>query len=69
MPVPVNDPDGEPVTVHVPDAGNPLKATLPVATLHVGCVVVPIVGVLGAALTTTSTTLEVVLQVLELTIQ
>ena len=29
-------PPGETVTVHDPEAGNPLKSTLPVATLHVG---------------------------------
>ena len=48
-PVPVNDPDGVPVTVQLPDAGKPLKATLPVAVLHVGCVIVPNVGAEGAA--------------------
>jgi hypothetical protein len=37
----------------VPVEGNPLRATLPVATEQVGCVIVPIegtVGVAGAAL-------------------
>jgi hypothetical protein len=40
----------------VPDEGNPLNATLPVGTEHVGCVIVPIVGlegVTGWALITT----------------
>ena len=35
------------VTVHVPDTGNPLKETLPVDTLHVGCVIKPTVGADG----------------------
>ena len=38
-------------------AGNPLSTTLPVATAHVGCIIVPTtgaVGVTGCALTTTS---------------
>lgn len=32
-----------------PPAGNPANATLPVATLHVGCVIVPTVGAVGVA--------------------
>ena len=40
-------PPGEAVTVQDPEAGNPLNATLPVATLQVGCVIVPIIGVEG----------------------
>ena len=36
------------VTVQVPVAGNPLKATLPVAVEHVGCVTAPNVGADGA---------------------
>ena len=32
----VKDPEGEPVTVHDPDAGNPLSATEPVGVAHVG---------------------------------
>ena len=32
------------VRVQVPDEGNPLKRTLPVATAQVGCVIVPIIG-------------------------
>ena len=48
-------PPGEAVTVHVPDEGSPLKATDPVGTLQVGCVIVPMtgaVGVVGCALIT-----------------
>ena len=33
--------------VHVPAAGNPLNATLPVATVQVGWVTVPTTGTLG----------------------
>ena len=36
VPVPVKLPEGLPVTVQVPLAGKPLKATDPVATEHVG---------------------------------
>jgi hypothetical protein len=57
VPVPVIVPGpGERVRVQVPDAGNPLSTTLPVATAHVGCVIVPTtgaVGVGGCALITT----------------
>ena len=35
------------VIVHEPDAGSPLNATLPVDNVHVGCVTVPITGVVG----------------------
>ena len=43
-PVPVAvAPPGVAVTVHVPE-GNPLKATLPVATEHVGWVITPTTG-------------------------
>ena len=35
------------VTVQLPLAGKPLRATLPVETEHVGCVMVPIVGAEG----------------------
>ena len=40
--------------VHAP-AGNPLKATLPVGTVQVGCVMMPTIGVAatGTALITT----------------
>ena len=47
---------GERVRVHVPVTGNPLKTTLPVASSHVGCVMVPTIeaaGVLGCVLITT----------------
>jgi len=40
-------PPGVLVSVHVPVAGNPDKTTLPVATLQVGWVMVPIVGAVG----------------------
>ena len=57
VPVPVVVvPPGDFVKVHVPDAGNPFKTTLPVATAQVGCVIVPTVGavgVVGWVLTTT----------------
>ena len=32
------------VSVHVPDAGKPLKTTLPVAAVQVGCVIIPGTG-------------------------
>jgi hypothetical protein len=55
VPVPVVvTPPGLRVNVHVPVEGKPLRATLPVETLQVGCVTVPTeggVGALGAALT------------------
>ena len=45
MPVPVCvAPPGDAVSVHVPDAGKPLSATLPVAVVQVGWVIVPAVG-------------------------
>lgn len=37
-------PPGLAVTVHEPDEGKPLNATLPVETLQVGCVIVPTTG-------------------------
>jgi hypothetical protein len=49
-------PPGDLVNVQVPVDGNPFNTTLPVATLHVGCVIVPgvgVVGVTGWALITT----------------
>ena len=49
VPLPVKEPEGEPVTVHVPEAGKPLKATLPVARAQLGWVMVPIVGAEGVA--------------------
>ena len=39
------------INVHVPDAGKPFSTTLPVATVHVGCVLVPTVGAAGVAFT------------------
>ena len=48
VPVPDADPEGDPVIVHVPLAGSPLKSIVPVATVHVGCVIVPITGAVGA---------------------
>jgi hypothetical protein len=53
VPVPVVVvPPGVRVIVHVPDAGKPLNATLPVLRRHVGCVIAPIIGAagIGAAL-------------------
>ena len=40
-------PPGDLVNVQVPVAGNPDTTTLPVATLQVGWVIVPIVGAVG----------------------
>lgn len=37
------------VNVQVPAAGKPFKITLPVAKVHVGCVMVPTIGVAGDA--------------------
>ena len=42
-------PPGDLVNVQVPVDGNPFNTTLPVATLHVGCVIVPGVGAVGVA--------------------
>ena len=51
VPVPVIvAPPGLAVTVQLPDAGKPLRATLPVAVLHVGWVIVPTVGAEGIGL-------------------
>jgi hypothetical protein len=48
VPVPVVvAPPGDLVSVQVPDEGKPLNATLPVATLQVGCVIVPTTGAVG----------------------
>ena len=38
---------GDLVRVHVPEAGSPLRATLPVATVHVGWLIVPMTGAVG----------------------
>ena len=43
----VVDPPGFLVRVHVPMFGKPLNTTLPVATLHVGWVIVPMIGAAG----------------------
>lgn len=43
VPVVVTAP-GVLVSVHVPVAGNPFTTMLPVDTVHVGCVMVPIMG-------------------------
>jgi hypothetical protein len=54
VPVVVTDP-GALVNVQVPLDGNPFNTTQPVAVAHVGCVMVPTmgaVGALGAALMT-----------------
>lgn len=40
--------------VQLPE-GNPLKITLPVVEMHVGCVIVPTVGAAGVVLTVTDT--------------
>ena len=48
MPVPVVvAPPGLAVTVHVPEDGNPLRATLPVGTPHMGWVIAPTTGAVG----------------------
>lgn len=48
-PVPlVMDAPGVLIKVQVPVAGNPFKVTLPVATVQVGCIIVPTVGAVGA---------------------
>jgi hypothetical protein len=50
IPVPVVVlPPGVRVNVHVPVAGNPFNTTLPVETVHVGCVIVPTDGAAGVA--------------------
>lgn len=48
VPVPVADiPPGLLVKVHVPAEGRPVKVTLPVATEHVGWMIVPATGGAG----------------------
>ena len=47
------------VSVHVPEEGRPLRATLPVGTAQVGWVLVPTTGAAGAAGTALITTLPV----------
>ena len=58
VPVPVFVEPPVAVTVHVPVAGKPLNATLPVATLHVGWVIVPTVGAAGGVGAAVITVLE-----------
>jgi hypothetical protein len=61
VPVLESVPEGVPVTVHVPEAGRPLRFTEPVDVVHVGCVTVPktgVVGVPGAALIVTDVVAE-----------
>jgi hypothetical protein len=41
------EPPGVAVTVQVPDAGSPLKATLPVAVVQVGWMMAPTTGADG----------------------
>ena len=60
VPVPVTAPG---FIVHVPVAGNPDKATLPVAVAQVGWVIVPTTGVVGVAGWALITTLAVALEV------
>jgi hypothetical protein len=45
------------VNVHVPEDGKPLNSTLPVAILHVGCIIVPTTGAVGVAGCASITTL------------
>ena len=42
-------PPGFLVIVHEPVAGRPLKDTLPVVFVHLGCIIVPITGAVGVA--------------------
>ena len=50
VPVPVVVfPPGLRVNVQVPEEGNPLSTTLPVATLQVGCVMLSTIGTVGVA--------------------
>ena len=64
VPVPVVvAPPGLVVTVHVPVAGKPFNITVPVATVHVGCVIVPATGAVGVTGCTLITTLADALEV------
>ena len=47
--------------VHVPEAGNPLTAALPVATAHVGWVIVPMFSTVGNGFTVKVALLDVAL--------
>ena len=51
-------PPGDLVNVQVPEDGKPFNTTLPVATLHVGCVMVPSVGAVGVTGCTLITILD-----------
>jgi hypothetical protein len=52
IPVPVvMTPPGDLVNVQVPVAGNPFRTALPVATEHVGCVILPTTGAVGISVT------------------
>ena len=55
IPVPVTVPPGVLVNVQVPDAGKPLNSTLPVETVHDGCVEVPMTGAVGTEYNVTNT--------------
>jgi hypothetical protein len=46
VPDPLVCPPGDLVSVQLP-AGSPFSSALPVATAHVGCVIIPIVGAVG----------------------
>ena len=63
FPEPVVVPPGVLVNVQVPVAGKPLKTTLPVGTLHVGCVIVPTLGAVGGVGTASITTFPVATEV------
>ena len=59
VPVPVEvDPPGVLVKVQVPVAGKLFKTTLPIDTVHVGCVIAPTVGGEGEAGTELITILD-----------
>ena len=45
----VTTPPGVSVKVHVPVEGKLFSITLPVATLHVGCVILPTMGAVGVS--------------------
>ncbi len=47
VPVPLFTDPPVAVTIHVPVAGSPVNTTLPVATVQVGCVIVPTEGAPG----------------------
>jgi hypothetical protein len=59
VPVPVVViPPGLRVSVQVPEEGKPLNTTLPVASVHVGWVIVPTTGAVGVGGCISMTTLE-----------